>query len=55
MNNIIHLDIKPENLVLDEKGYVRITDFSIDFFALGAIFFEFMNDYRPYLGKIGKK
>jgi serine/threonine protein kinase len=29
MNGIIHRDIKPENLVLDSKGYVRITDLGI--------------------------
>lgn len=28
-NGIIHRDIKPENLVLDSKGYVRITDLGI--------------------------
>lgn len=28
-NGIIHRDIKPENLVLDHKGYVRITDLGI--------------------------
>jgi serine/threonine protein kinase len=28
-NNIIQRDIKPENLVLDEQGYVRITDLGI--------------------------
>ena len=28
-NNIIQRDIKPENLVLDEDGYVRITDLGI--------------------------
>ena len=29
INSIIHRDIKPENLVLDPKGYLRITDFGI--------------------------
>ena len=29
MNGCIHRDIKPENLVLDSKGYVRITDLGI--------------------------
>ena len=28
-NNIIHKDIKPENLVFDSKGYLRITDLGI--------------------------
>ena len=27
--SVIHRDVKPENLVLDENGYVRITDFGI--------------------------
>ena len=29
INKVIHRDIKPENLVLDGRGYVRITDFGI--------------------------
>lgn len=28
-NEVIHKDIKPENLVLSDKGYVKITDFGI--------------------------
>ncbi len=28
-NFIIHRDIKPENLVLDSRGYIRITDLGI--------------------------
>ena len=28
-HHIIHRDIKPENLVLDSRGYIRITDLGI--------------------------
>ena len=28
-NNILHRDMKPENLVFDEKGYLNLTDFGI--------------------------
>ncbi len=28
-NGILHRDIKPENLVLDSRGYLRLTDFVV--------------------------
>lgn len=28
-NGVIHRDIKPENIVMDSKGYVRLTDLGI--------------------------
>ena len=83
-NNVIHRDVKPENLILDDKGYVHLTDFgiakenkgdnssetsgtpgymspevilgighnfSVDYYAIGVIGYEFMTGKRPYLGK----
>lgn len=29
INGIIHRDLKPENLVLDSRGYLRLTDLGI--------------------------
>ena len=28
-NKIIHRDLKPENLVLDKRGYIKVTDLGI--------------------------
>lgn len=28
-NGIIHRDVKPENLIFDSQGYLRLTDFGI--------------------------
>ena len=87
-NKVIHRDVKPENLVCDDKGYVRLTDFGIakikkeensseksgtpgymapevlmgqnhsftvDFYAIGIIGYEFLMGKRPYVGKNRKE
>ncbi len=28
-NNVIHRDVKPENLVLDIDGYIKLTDLGV--------------------------
>ncbi len=30
--NIIHSDLKPDNLLIDKNGYIAIADFELSFF-----------------------
>jgi len=47
---IIHRDIKPENIVIDHKGYIRLTDFGISRYLK----FDNRLDTSGTLGYIGK-
>ena len=47
---VIHRDIKPENIVIDHKGYVRLTDFGISRYLK----FDNRLDTSGTLGYIGK-
>jgi serine/threonine protein kinase len=70
INGLIHLDIKPENILMDERGYLHITDMviyvafevnlrqnnglAVDYLVLGIVCNELIVGKRPYGGKTHK-
>ncbi|KAK8379597.1 hypothetical protein O3P69_019509 [Scylla paramamosain] len=47
--NIIHRDIKPDNLLLDEEGHVHLTDFNIATVVKSGQLATSMSGTRPYM------
>ncbi|XP_045106416.1 serine/threonine-protein kinase 32B-like [Portunus trituberculatus] len=47
--NIIHRDIKPDNLLLDEEGHVHLTDFNIATVVKPGQLATSMSGTRPYM------
>lgn len=48
-NNIIHRDIKPDNILLDENGHAHVTDFNVATVLENGQLATAMSGTRPYI------
>ena len=47
--NIVHRDIKPDNILLDEKGHYHLTDFNVASYLNNGCRLRNMAGTKPYM------
>ena len=47
--NIVHRDIKPDNILLDEKGHFHLTDFNVATYLNNGCRLRNMAGTKPYM------
>ena len=49
IKNIVHRDVKPENILLDEKGHCHLTDFNVATYLNKGCYLKNMAGTKPYM------
>ncbi len=47
--NIVHRDVKPDNILMDESGHVHLTDFNVAAFLANDSWLRNLAGTKPYM------